>query len=304
MTRVESLPYLRPAPDRVLLTNWKVETNNNLKLENNLLLNWDPGTPVNVSVEVELNLAGVLADCRLSPFDILRITLSWQSPGTSLRGRGQAVDLAPGTPIYHKSLSLQLNGDLLSDRIRLEVQLLLPYSGRTDFPLAPRLPGSILWRFEKIILLEGLAARFPTELVDFAEAGWLPAEATWFMDWDSGDLHQEAMGGFRLFLNSRNKNIVKAISGTEPVDRAIRECIQFDVARSMIFGALSSEEFVLNADKTDYYQKGSIGLAIWRLIRGLFPEFKQLQGLYQIFQDNPFRLECRLQERLKLFQEV
>jgi hypothetical protein len=62
----------------------------------------------------------------------------------------------------------------IAEKVRFELTLILARPGKSSSRLAPLLPGSILWREEKLIILEGQGTRFPTELVSFTETGWLP----------------------------------------------------------------------------------------------------------------------------------
>jgi hypothetical protein len=299
MSVIQTFPYLRPKQDRFRVKDWQLQKKENLEPLVDVLEDWDPGTPLSIQVGIELDIENIRADCQIPPTDKLRLSLLWHSTGTGLRGKGSQIDLDGKYPSRNEILSLDVEGSLLGDRLRLEILLLLPYPGTSLVALSPKLPGSIIWRTEKIIILEGRASRFPTEVIDFAASSWLPEEAGWFLDWDSSDLQQPALGSFRLLINSRHEKVMQALKGSSPSDMLIQNAIRFDVGRTMIMGALDQDDFVANSDN---YKEGSIGVVIRRLLNGLFPN-QSIEGLHQARQQNPFRMECQLQDRLKLFQE-
>ena len=165
MAVVKVYPYLLPSPDRIEVTDWRQNVDNEDQPLQFLLLHWDPGMSLHVMATVVIDLEGIRSDCHLAPEDMLRLVILWNSSGTGLRGRGNYIDLK--SPFsFPVTLDLNIEGQLLADRIRIEMCLVLAH-GNSNFALAPQRPGSILWRVEKTMILEGLASRFPTELIDF-----------------------------------------------------------------------------------------------------------------------------------------
>jgi hypothetical protein len=197
---------------------------------------------------------------------------------------------------------LNLEGASLAESVRLETYVVLQRGGKDSAVLAARRPGSILWRDTTTLVLEGRATRFPTELCDFDEHGWLPTEAGWYLDWDPVDLHRTAMGGVRLLVNSRHTHVRRAIEGNHPDGsaRAIRAAIHHDVGRVLITGCLTSDEFVANPRAFD---EGSIGQAVHRLLVALF-DGETVKSLATRFRTEPWRFECELQDRLRVFQDL
>jgi hypothetical protein len=303
MSRLQTFPYLVPSPDRIKIKGWQIQKNDTLSPLEEYLPGWDPATILQILVAAEVNTRGVFEDCKLAPDARVRIALVWFSPGTGLRGHGDFINLETADSSWSGSLKLTAAGEMLASSIRLETQLVLVHAGSRSFPLAPERSGSLLWREGKTVALEGQESRFPVELTDFAaSSGWLPADAGWYLEWDPHDLHQLALGSMRLLINKGNKQVSQAVTESQPADKVIRDAIRYDVGRIMIVRALENDDFVTAPDD---YAEGSIGATIRRLIQMLFQvPSDRFKGLQQVYRQDPSRFECRLQDRLRLFQEI
>lgn len=299
MARFKAFPYVLPQPEHIRTSAWLQRVGDEDVPLQEILPHWDPGSVLQLSVKGEANVGDIRSHCRLAPDDPLRAALLWHSLGTNLRGCGGFVDLDGTRSSLPFNLTLTLPGELLADRVRIEAQLILAGPGKSGSQLSARRPGSILWREEKMIILEGLASRFPIELIDFVESSWLPEHASWFLDWDDSDLEQMALRSMRLFLNARNARVRRAAAESLPTDEPIREIIQFDVGRTMIIGALENEAFAQDPDHS--YADGSVGSYARRLIRTLFPN-ENWEGIVHLYRQNRSRFECELQDRFRLFQ--
>lgn len=299
MVRIQTPSYLLPSPDAVTPTGWFISIEGIEQAFLNILPHWDPGTPISVRVSVQVNTARVWEECRLSDEDTLRLVMVWYSPGTGLKDRGSFVDFTEPSLIQTVFLEATIDGTLLADKVRFEIQLVLSQPGRSEFRLSPHLPGNILWREEKNVIIEGQGSRFPSELVSFADAGWMSPGSCWVLDWNPRDLNERFLGNVRLFLNLDNKLIKRAISGTSKEDKIIREIILFDIGKSMIIGAINSDDFPKSYRD---YEEGSVGSSIRGLLYTYFPK-ESIDDLVARYKSNPSRFECELQDRFKLFQE-
>ncbi len=299
MTKIKKPSYLKPIPERLHVLEWQRLLNEESLPLTTIVPDWDPLMPIHVIGRINLDVEGVFSDCQLSSDAVLRIGISWYSPGTGLRGVGDVKDLNGYSQRQNIILSANIAGTLLADRVILSADLVLLDAGTNSSRLAPRLPGTLLSSEKVTVLLEGEGARFPVELIHFAESSWLPAHGGWYFDWNPHMLRQTVLGDVRLYLNADHTAVKRAVSEYHSADRAIRETIFFDMARVMITGALRNSEFV---ESVDEYPDGSIGAAIRRLIRSLFPN-ETFESLESFYQQEPYRFECTLQEKLKLFQE-
>jgi hypothetical protein len=300
MTKIQAFPFRRPAPEHISADDWQITGGSDIP---EFLPHWEPASSISVHRSLKIKPAGIKTDCLLDRTAVIRVAAVWHSPGTSLRGAGDRVDLAVSDPTAEITLKLnmKMDGVLLAGQVKLETHIILLDPGKEQLILSPSRPGSLLWHDEDVIILEGNAARFPVELVDFKELGWLPEKAAWYLDWNSEDLHQMALGGLRLFVNTRHEQVKLAITSTTPDPSAqlISSAIRFDIGRMMIVGALQNDDFVKNSDSYDK-EEGSIGLAIKRLLQTVFPN-EAFSALCHRCTNEPFKFECELQGKLGLF---
>ena len=132
-------------------------------------------------------------------------------------------------------------GEGLSHRLRLETSILLvrPNLGTSRF--APRRPGSILWRDEIEIILEGESPRFPMEIVSFRERFSGRAESTslWHLHWRPGHMHRDFGGSVRLFLNHDRQDFIDRFVGSDPLTL---QCTLADVITQILGHALQDDD--------------------------------------------------------------
>lgn len=132
-------------------------------------------------------------------------------------------------------------GRQLSQRLRLETTIILAGAeGRTS-RFAPWRPGSVLWRDEHDLMLEGNSPRFPMEIVSFRErfAGRPEAGALWHLHWRPGNLHRDFGGSVRLFLNNDRQDFIERFTGSDP---QTLQCTLTDVITQVLSRALHDED--------------------------------------------------------------
>lgn len=302
MVKIQSRPYLCPAPNLVTVTGWELiaEGGESSSLQSTLP-HWDPGTAIHVGITVQLDVAQIWESCRLASEDRLRLALLWESSstgGTGLRGCGNSTAIHKNSSRNVIGLEVRIPGSQLADTVKFMVHLLLAQPGQSSFKLAPHYPGSILWKEEKTLQLEGSGTRFPTELLDFSK--YLPSGAGWYLEWKEGDFEQSLMGSVRLFLNNENKIVAKSIQMRSREDNLVQSMIRYDVGKTMIISALTSESFRENYRT---YEEGSVGATIRNMLYAYFPN-DTIEGLAGEYASSPARFECALQERFRLFDEV
>lgn len=302
MVKIQSFPYLRPTHHLIEVAEWQqiVKDEAGIPLPERLP-HWDAGTPVAVTATVQLNIEQIWQECRLSEMDQLRLVLLWDSLGTGLRGSGSAINLRQRYPVNTVEVSASIDGTQLASQVRFLIHLVLAGPGQSSSRLAPRIPGSILWQEERILLLEGQGPRFPTEFLHFADpSNPLPAGAGWYLEWDPEALEESFMGRVRLFLNEDNKTIARSVEGHSQEDALIQGMIRFDIGKTMIVAALSSESFI---ESYRHYEDGSVGATIRNMLNTYFPT-ESIEGLAGLYRSSSARFECGLQERFQLFEEV
>lgn len=294
--RVVGRPHRIARPERVTPLGWRL-TATDAALPTTGLVEWDPTVDIRVHRLINLDVAGIRADCGLADGDAISAVVVWHCPTTSLRGSGQRVSLDPGT--REVGLELAVVGSDLAGRLLIRTQIILDARTAAGDGLAPQIPGSILWSDEVSVPLGPEGGMFPMEWLDFGASGWLPAEAGWYLDWVPDDTESSALGGIRLYLNAGHETIREAVSTSAPYpsQARIREAIAFDVARTLIFGALSNPNV---ADGDEPAQPGSVGDVVRRLIEVTFP-VEAIDGLRNRSVTHRGRLEAQLQAAMRLF---
>ena len=183
MVRIKTASFLLPSPTSITSTTWYMVVDGVEQELVSILPHWDPATSISTRASMQINTAQVWEECKLSDNDALRLAMIWYSYGTGLKGRGSFIDISAPASTQTVFLEAVIDGTMLADKVRLEIQLVLSRPGRSDHKLSPHLPGTILWREEKTIIIEGQGSRFPSESVSFANSGWMPPKSDQNTKW-------------------------------------------------------------------------------------------------------------------------
>lgn len=206
------------------------------------LAGWDYARDLRVSrrlglVEEDVGSALGLAEEHLDLEVVVRLGTG---PGSMPR-RSWIIErtlLRPGSQIL---IDHTVPGNRLSQRLRLMTTIVLSSSiaGRSRF--APWREGSILWRDEIDVSLEGDSPRFPMETVSFRErfAGRPESTALWHLHWKPGHLHRDFGGSVRLFLNHDREDFIERFVASDPM---ILQCVLADVVTQVLGQALQEED--------------------------------------------------------------
>ena len=277
---------------------WWLETRDGPVELGDSLPHWDYSTDLTIVRLLTLDAEAVSASCRLINGDRLACVATWRSTATGLRALAATATVEPSdAPL---ELRARLRGADLGGVLILETQLLLAGVSRSDHPLAPNRPGSILWRDQHAVRLEGIAGRFPVEILDLEDLG-IPgaSRAAWYLDWPRNRLNESAMGSVRLYINRGNEMLVEAVSQESPDARAeaVWSAVRHEVGRTLIEGALGDLEFLADPEG---YEPGSMGASIRQLLRALWPG-ETPESLAARMRDLPDDWAAELQDRLQLF---
>jgi hypothetical protein len=136
--------------------------------------------------------------------------------------------------------------------------------------------------------------------VDFEGSGRLPVDAGWALEWNPEQLEGPVLGDIRLLVNSRDDVLLSALrsGAADPKATVVRSFILFDVARSLIDGALTNESFVSDPDR---FEEGSVGRMLSELLAAAWPGVP-VATLLSRRRDDPARLSAELQAHLRLFK--
>ncbi len=120
--------------------------------------------------------------------------------------------------------------------------------------------------------------------------------------WSPDEPEAPALRAVRLYLNEGHAIVRAAVTANppEPHQQVIRDAIEFDVARSLILGALRADP---EAWDQAAGEPGSIASVVNRLLRVVFPT-ETLEGLRNRYSTTPQRLEVKIQDGLRLFRDL
>jgi hypothetical protein len=150
------------------------------------------------------------------------------------------------------------------------------------------------------VALEGAASRFPVTALDFAAVPRLPDDGAWALEWNVEDLDAPALAGLRLVVNAGDERLVAALrsGSSDPRSAVIRSFVMFDVAKTLVHGALRSEPFLANPES---FEEGSVGRMLFELLALCWPNIP-LKALAARSREDPGRVEAELQAHLQVMR--
>ena len=297
MPQIDSFPYRIFESSLVQTEEWQLGESGYERTMPESLKDWDPLTDLHFSRTLTVDFPEIFSQCGLSSGAVIMLTVSWYSPGTTLRERIASYGFPYGSGRCPVNFACRVPGTKLSGSVELVTRVVLGRSGVKDDSLAASQTGAILWQDEHAMRVEGFGARFPMEFADFSELGY-PPNAGWRLYWKR-DFQAQLMGSVCLLINRQHERLRGIASGAvgDPQAPAILEAIEIAVARELIVGGLTNDEFI---EETVDFPKGSIGEAIRHLIRKVFGN-QAPEAVRQTFCNEPDRFDCQLQAALKLF---
>ena len=267
---------------------------------------WDYSSVLRLQRQVDVDVAAVLSECGLPAAARLALSVRYW-PVTSLIRRTAThmplgeVDVAGRVRAV---LAVEVQGADLAGAVALETTLVL-----TDVPIdtvepfVARRPGSVLWRQETTIRLEGTAGLLPVAPVSFKEQG-LSEQAAWYVSLDSADWTSAAMGSLLVLLNDDNQAIRKAVEQPDDAESAIvLQALTVDVVCDLVGRALMDEEFPNEEIARSRESEISTAALVQGLIRGFLSMPTETLGdamnrLRDEWQRDPSRVRARAQSSL------
>ncbi len=267
MKTPKAVPYLLPSETAVAAQPWCFTDGAEV---GDRLDHWDPFVELDLAQIVEVNLDETRRACQLPEDAAFALVATWSSNRTRMTGDGTIVELGSLRGTVRTALTMTVPGSEAGGRLTLRTRLVLRYPGEDPSPISPRRIGAILWEEECSVAVEGGAARFPITAADFNAIAYCPDKAAWFLEWDPGDLEAPVLGGMRLLVNSGHESIPDMLrsGSSDPRAAVLRSFVTFDVARSLIAGALRNDRFV---DDPEGFEDGTIGRMIFELIAICWP---------------------------------
>lgn len=290
-------PYVRPQR-AVLAGDWLIRLSDEPQRLPAALPYWDYNTDLTLTRPISIDTGVVRDQCGLADDAEFGVAALWNSSGSGMSA--PAARHQVGTQTLEKELlEVRVRGTDLGGTLTLVTHLYLVDPGSTRDPAAPRRPGSVLWSDEASVRLQGDAARFPIDVVDFSKEP-LPDRAGWHLQLGR-DLDAAAMGSILLLVNSKNKTVAHAASNAENprhVDRIVLSALYADITRAMVEHGLSQSEFTDDAEFPD----DSLGQVLRDLCGQLFPH-TPLSELRLHWENSPNLLATDIQARVGIFEE-
>jgi hypothetical protein len=248
-------------------------------------LGWQPE-----AVFEQAGLTSLYASCRIA------ILLS---TGSSLQtGRRYVALDHPITEILSDPAEIRLiiSSPQLSSKV---TATLLVYSGGGTVGGMQIRSGSILYREEAALPLEGDLASFPLRTISFSESRL--GDGLWLVDFSAESPFEPLLSSVAILLNSDQSEFIRRLLSEE--DGLLRWIVQADVMASVLTSTLLSED--LGHDIQETYPEGSLGGMVNSWLRGLRVEGRTaLQSLREEARREPGRLRQRCQSICAVMREV
>jgi hypothetical protein len=240
---------------------WEI---NGRVLDNGVLAGWDYGTDIIAHREIKLDTASIREETRLGEGSVVRMCVTW-STGSSFECQelGFTQDIPLDGSNIRMNIEIPVPGASLAFAIVFSSAVVLARRGPRSGPGAAIRPGSLLWKDDYSIAIEGSGPRLPVLVVDLE-----PERTAWAVRTNFDWLNTHPSVGVHVLINRRREDIVKALLA-EPAgerDSAVRSALFFDVGRQLIERALIDSDFVDDAP----FAPQTCGLAVRNRIRALF----------------------------------
>ncbi len=230
---IRAYPY-RTADEYVTAASWK-STDDGAPV-GEFLTSWDYSTVLRLQREVEVDIATVFNECGLPSTARLALDVRYW-PTTSLIRRTAAHRYLGKTDTagrVREILDVEISGADLAASLTVETTLVLAEVPNGTEPFVARRPGSILWRDEAAIRLEGSAGLLPVAPVSFAAQG-LPEQAAWYVSLDSSEWNSAAMGSLLVLLNDDNAAVRRATAAPDdPSSAVMLDALTVDVVCDLV----------------------------------------------------------------------
>ncbi|MFI5906021.1 hypothetical protein [Dactylosporangium sp. NPDC051541] len=298
-----ALPY-RTASDQVSAEPWVHIDDGAAAVDH--VPSWDYGSVLHFSRRVTVDVDGLRAACGFGRAATLALNVRYW-PSTSLLRHSAAHVLLNGEGMNGPAetvVEIEVAGADLAGSLVLETTVVLVASSDHSDPFIARRSGSVLWREQDSVRLEGTAGLLPIAPVSFKEQG-LPERAAWYVSVDSAEWDSAAMGNLLVLLNDDNERVNEAIrKPNDPGSTLLWDALTVDVVYDLVSRALEDEEF---PEHETPERDGEVTTAA--LILGLVRAFLRLPNeplpdamdrLREERRRDPSRLRARVQHSLQL----
>ena len=151
--------------------------------------------------------------------------------------------------------------------------------------------GSILYKEEAALSLEGDLASFSIRETNFSDNGW--GEGLWFINFNADGLSDTFLSTTTLWLNTEQQSFITQLQSDE--DHFLKWIVKADVISTVISSILQSDDFE-ELDLDEEYPINSLGSIVSNWIKLLDIDSENaLSQLKQKIKENPgeFKRQCQ-----------
>jgi hypothetical protein len=288
------VPFLVPPESSINHGEWLLRTAEGDVPLPREVPHWDYQTRLELLAPVSVDRRTVTEACELEWDSGLAVIVMARSNHTNAEMLATKLDL-PMRDTFDLAVELQLDGIALGGRLFLE-SLLVVTESKPISRLAPQHPGSILWRSTRWTDLEGVGTQFPTDTLDFAEAGMDPS-AGWQFRLDVSDPDARFMSSARLTLNSSHPAIERLLSGAKDdgTEQLLRT-LHWDITRQLVLTAIASD--AVDGLEVDH-EATSVAAVLRNLLARMWPS-ESTATLRHRLDNDPARIEVHVQQYARL----
>ena len=289
-------PFLvtnRVTDDAVTAEPWLI---NGEAPADDVLKGWDYGTDIQAHRDLEIRGDLFLVQTGLGSGSVIRIVALW-STGTGYEhgesGFTRALKIDDSAAPVRVEVDFPLVGSNLAGALSIVTLVVLEKRAGKCRDGAAWQAGSILWRDEYTLALEGIGPRMPILMVDLE-----PADTAWAVRTREDWLHSHPSIGVQVLVNRKRADIVRALLATPPgdKDRLVRSALRFDVGRQLIERALSDDQL----DNDSVFAPQTCGAAIVQRLRAIFPQ-RSVEEVRAFQETEPEQFNAEVQASHRLF---
>ncbi|MCV7086975.1 hypothetical protein [Mycolicibacter hiberniae] len=203
-------PYLTPADEVVEMHPWMhLDRGGSVPLISPVD-GWVTGTDIALSRGVVVDLAALRDQCRLPASIPLALVVSWRSDASKIQRHlfTRRLDRS------RNDIQVTLPGSEIGGTIQITTAITLHEDVEAPLAGAPHIRGAVLVRDRVSVTLEGEGSMFPMAVVDFRTRTY-DDRSSWFVE-TSTDLGANFSAEFQVFINERDKALIKAIEADNP----------------------------------------------------------------------------------------
>lgn len=300
MPTLEVLPHVVPPSSVWQVGAWWVSLNEHApEPVPRHLRGWDYDAETVLGCTVHVDVERLREGGSLEAETHIELVAIVDCPATGDRWCAWRRDLPDGGS-HEYQVEIVFDPRTVGGTIRVDREVVLAEARPATPPLASR-KGSVLLRDPDPLrlALEGLAGRFPVEVVDFRPIGQ-PARALWFLDIETSDPHAAFLSTVRLYLNKSHPAVVQMLESPES-DRGavVLSMLHWDVVRQLVTRGLSDD---LPWGEADDEGDSLIGV-IRRLVQDVL-ELGKPESVRSLMDASPSEFEATLQQRTGLLRDV